>query len=365
MRAWSCEAVLAGYIEGFAMKAVTLLEKGKIAIKDDYNPERKLGEHDVEIRLMACGVCGSDVHYYTHGRIGPYVVEKPMVLGHEASGQIIRVGSGVTHLKVGDRVCMEPGIPRFDSAETLAGCYNLDPELTFFATPPIDGCLCETIIHPAAFTFKLPDEVSYYEGAMVEPVAIGMQSATKAGIRPGDIALVYGAGTIGIVTALCALAGGCSDIIIVDMVDSKLEVAASYKNIHAVNARTGDLKAVVADLTGGAGCDVVFECSGAGAVVTGICEHVKANGTVVLTGIPLELPPFDIAAAQAKEVTFKTVFRYANMFPRTIRLIRSGALDIKRLISKVFEFNDAVAAFERAASGTAGDVKIMIDCSKI
>ena len=196
------------------MKAVTLLGKDQIVIKQDYEHHKTLGAHDVEIKIMACGVCGSDVHYYTHGRIGPYVVEQPMVLGHEASGQIIAVGSEVTHLKVGDRVCIEPGVPRFDSPETLAGYYNLDPQLTFFATPPIDGCLCTSIIHPAAFTFKLPDEVSYYEGAMVEPVAIGMQGATKANIKPGDIALVYGAGTIGIVTALCALAGGCSDVII-------------------------------------------------------------------------------------------------------------------------------------------------------
>ena len=346
------------------MKAVTLLEKGKIAIVDNYEHGKTLGDNDVEIKIMACGVCGSDVHYYTHGRIGPYVVEKPMVLGHEASGVITKVGKNVTHLSVGDRVCIEPGIPRFDSPETLAGCYNLDPELTFFATPPIDGCLCETIVHPAAFTFKLPEEVSYYEGAMVEPVAIGMQSATKAGIKPGDIALVYGAGTIGIVTALCALAGGCSDVIIVDMIDSKLEVAGSYKNIHTINAKRDDLKAKVNDLTNGQGVDVVFECCGASPVVTHICEHVKAAGTVVLTGIPLDLPPFDICAAQAKEVTFKTVFRYANMYPRTIRLIRSGSLDIKRLISKVYDMSDAVAAFDSAASGTAGDVKIMIDCSK-
>ena len=137
------------------MKAVTLLEKGKIAIVDDYEHGKTLGDNDVEIKIMACGVCGSDVHYYTHGRIGPYVVEKPMVLGHEASGVITKVGKNVTHLNVGDRSCIEPGIPRFDSPETLAGCYNLDPELTFFATPPIDGCLCETIVHPAAFTFKL------------------------------------------------------------------------------------------------------------------------------------------------------------------------------------------------------------------
>lgn len=346
------------------MKAVILEKQGQISIRD-YQSDKTLGDNDVEVRIMACGVCGSDVHYYTHGKIGPYVVNSPMVLGHEASGLVSAVGKNVKHLKVGDRVCLEPGIPRFDSPETLAGCYNLDPELTFFATPPIDGSLCERIIHPAAFAFKLPDEVSYHEGAMVEPVAIGMQSATKAGIKPGDVALVYGAGTIGIVTALCALAGGCSDVIVVDMIDSKLEIAGSYKNIHAVNVNKGDIKALVDDLTMGRGVDVAFEWSGANPVIVSVTQYVRPGGTVVLTGMPVDPAPLDIVAAQAKEITFKTVFRYVNMFPRTIRLIRSGALDIKRLISKVYDFEDAVAAFDRAASGTAGDVKIMIDCTKM
>ena len=147
------------------------------------------------------------------------------------------------------------------------------------------------------------------------------------------------------------------------MIDSKLEVASSYKNIHAINAQRNDLKALVDDLTVGQGVDIVFECCGAAPVIANLSQYVKAAGTVVLTGIPLELPPFDIVAAQAKEVTFKTVFRYANMYPRTIRLIRSGALNIKPLISKVYDFEDAVQAFDRAASGTAGDVKIMIDCA--
>ncbi len=346
------------------MKAV-ILEKQHSIVIGDYAGKSDLGENDVEVKIMACGICGSDVHYYTHGKIGQYVVEQPMVLGHEASGLVTRIGSSVKNLKVGDRVCLEPGIPRFDSVETLSGCYNLDPEVTFFATPPIDGCLCEKVIHPAAFTFKLPDEVSYQEGAMVEPVAIGMQAATKAEIKPGDVALVCGAGTIGIVTALCALAGGCSDVIITDMVDAKLAIAASYKNIHAVNLKTGDLKAVVDDLTAGRGCDIAFECSGANASIASVTRHVRPAGMVVLVGMPVDLAPFDVVAAQSKEITFKTIFRYANMYPRTIRLIRSGALDVKRLISKVYDFNDAIEAFDRAAAGTSGDVKIMLDLTHL
>ena len=346
------------------MKAVVLEKKGLIQIRD-VQKNLTLGADDVEVAIKACGICGSDVHYYTHGKIGPYVVEQPMILGHEASGLVTAVGSNVKHLKVGDRVCLEPGIPRFNSAETLAGYYNLDPELTFFATPPIDGCLCEKIVHPAAFAFKLPDELSYYEGAMVEPVAIGMQAATKAEIKPGDVAIVFGAGTIGIVTALCALAGGCSDVIVVDMIDEKLKIAASYNNIHALNLKTDDIKAKVMDLTAGRGCDIAFECSGAKPAILNIHEQVRPAGTVVLVGMPVDPAPFDIVSAQSKELTVKTIFRYANMYPRTIRLIRSGALDIKRLISKVYDFNQAVEGFDRAAGGSLTDVKIMLDLESL
>ncbi len=198
------------------MKALVLAKAGEIAIEDVQLAET-LGPDDVQIKIHSVGICGSDVHYYQHGRIGPFVVNAPMVLGHEASGVVLATGKNVTHLSIGDRVCMEPGIPDLNSAQTRAGIYNLDPAVRFWATPPVHGCLRETVIHPAAFTFKLPDNVSFAEGAMVEPLAIGMQAATKAGIKPGDIALVIGAGPIGVVTALAALAGGCSDVIICDL----------------------------------------------------------------------------------------------------------------------------------------------------
>ena len=264
-------------------------------------------------------------------------------------------------LSIGDRVCMEPGIPDLNSAQTRAGIYNLDPAVRFWATPPVHGCLRETVIHPAAFTFKLPDNVSFAEGAMVEPLAIGMQAATKAGIKPGDIALVIGAGPIGVVTALAALAGGCSDVIICDLFDEKLAVAASYEGLHAVNIKTGDLAGKVAALTSGNGADVVFECSGAKPAIATLAEHAAPGATAVLVGMPIDAAPLDIVAAQAKEITFKTIFRYANMYPRTLRLLSSGKLRVQPLISQTYKFSDSVAAFERAAAGHASDIKIMLE----
>ena len=234
------------------MKALVLERKGELRIRDIDLP-LKVGADDVKIAIENVGVCGSDVHYYTHGRIGPYAVNSPMVLGHEASGRVVEVGSAVTRLKVGDRVCMEPGIPNPTSRASRLGLYNVDPAVVFWATPPVHGCLTSYVVHPASFTYKLPDNVSFAEGAMVEPLAIGMQASVKARIQPGDVAVVTGCGTIGIVTALSALAGGCSRVIISDVLQEKLDIAGRYPGITKVNIKDQDSQKVVQDATDGWG----------------------------------------------------------------------------------------------------------------
>lgn len=337
-----------------------VLDSGKLYIRDT-EETATMTDNDVEIKIHTVGICGSDVHYYQHGRIGPFIVEKPMILGHEASGVVTKIGKNVTHLKVGDRVCMEPGIPNLSSIQSRSGFYNLDPEVRFWATPPIDGCLKERVIHPAAFTFKIPDHLSFAEGAMVEPLAIGMQAATKAGIKPGDIALVIGSGPIGILTALSALAGGCAEVIIADIAETKLNIAGQYQGIHPINSKTDNLLEKVHAMTDRMGVDVLFECSGAEVVITNMTQYMAPGSTAVLVGMPIEPAKVDIVSAQAKEITFKTIFRYVNMYPRTIRLMASGKLNLKPLISKIYKFKDSIEAFDRAASANPNDVKIIIE----
>ncbi|KPA76766.1 putative d-xylulose reductase [Leptomonas pyrrhocoris] len=284
-----------------------------------------------------------------------------MILGHEASGTVVAVGPEVKNLKVGDRVALEPGIPRWNSTQTLNGIYNLDPDLTFFATPPIDGCMSTTVIHPSALCFKLPDNVSYEEGAMCEPIAVGMHSATKAGIKPGDVALVIGAGTIGIVTALSALAGGCSEVVICDVLDARLEMARRYPGLRPVNSKNKEeLKKVVDEVTSGNGADRVFECTGNGAAYNLIYECAAPGATCVLVGMPIKPVVLDVVSSQAKEITFQTIFRYRNVYPKIIRLLSSGKLNVKPLISAKFPFKDSVKAYERALSRDPKDIKIMI-----
>ncbi len=337
-----------------------VLEKTKVLALRDFPLVETLGPHDVRIGIRTVGICGSDVHYYQHGVIGPFFVREPMILGHEAAGVVTEVGSAVTHLQVGDRVCMEPGIPDPNSRATRLGLYNLDPAVRFWATPPVHGCLRPSVVHPAAFTFKLPDNVSFAEGAMVEPLAVGMHAANKARLRPGDLAVVLGAGPIGMVTALAALAGGCSRVIITDVQAPKLELAARLGAITPVNVREQNLAAVVRAATDGWGADVVFDAVGLPTSATQALDVLAPGGCVVLIGMPGAPVPFDVVAAQVKEVRIETIFRYAHVYPRALALMGSRKIDVRPLITDTYAFADSVAAFDYAVHMKPTSVKVQI-----
>lgn len=339
--------------------SLVLERKGQLALRD-IALDQDLSPTDVRIAVHTVGICGSDVHYYTHGKIGPFVVEQPMVLGHEASGTVVEVGAQVTHLKPGDRVCMEPGIPDATSRAAKLGIYNVDPAVRFWATPPVHGCLTPQVVHPAAYTYRLPDQVSFAQGAMVEPFAIGMQAALRARIQPGDIGLVTGAGPIGMMTALAALAGGCAKVLVADLAQPKLDIIGAYPGIETVNIRTTPAAQAIAEATGGWGADVVFECSGAAPAILGLPALARPGGTIVLVGMPVDPVPVDIVGLQAKELRIETVFRYANVYDRAISLIAAGKVDLSPLISATIPFADSIAAFDRAVEARHTDVKIQI-----
>ncbi|MHC2419868.1 D-xylulose reductase [Sinorhizobium meliloti] len=269
----------------------------------------------MKVAIHTVGICGSDVHYYTHGGIGSFRLNEPMVLGHEAFGTVVEVGSEVENFVAGDRVCMEPGVPDLSSRASKLGRYNVDPSVVFWATPPVHGVLTPLIVHPAAFTYKLPSSVSFAEGAMVEPFATGLQAAARARIVPGDVAAVIGCGPIDIMTAVAALAGGCSRVYVSDFSPEKLAIAGRYQGIYSANA---------------------------------------SRGRRSVGGLPVQ------HAAICKEVRIETVMRYANVFDRALSVISTGKVDLKPLISDTYSFDDAVQAFERAAPARPSDVKIQI-----
>jgi D-xylulose reductase len=344
------------------MKALVLEEKHKLSLRDfPIEREESLGPRDVRIKLHTVGICGSDVHYYTHGAIGPFVVREPMILGHEASGVVIEAGPEVRTLKVGDRVCMEPGIPDPDSRATRLGLYNVDPAVRFWATPPVHGILRPTVVHPELFTFKLPDNVSFAEAAMVEPLAVGVHGATKAAIRPGDVGLVIGAGPIGLVTALATLAAGCARVYVADIDEAKLGLAATLGPITPVNVVREDPTRAVLDRTEGWGVDVVFECSGNPRAAAGVFDPLCPAGRVVFIGGQSEPIGYDVGKAMVREARVEHVFRYAHVFPRCIAMLSSGAIDVKPLITRTFGFDESVEAFEVAASAPKGEVKMQIE----
>lgn len=343
-----------------AQVSALVLEKQHEIVLRDIDLPMDVGPGMVKIKIHTVGICGSDVHYYTHGKIGPFVVEAPMVLGHEAAGTVVEIGAGVDNLAVGDRVCMEPGIPDPNSKASRLGMYNVDPAVRFWATPPIHGCLTPHVVHPANYTFKLPDSVSFAEGAMVEPFAVGMQAATKAKITPGDLAVVIGAGPIGIMVALAALGGGCSQVIVADLVDEKLAIAANYPGISTVNIAKQSLADVVSAASDGWGADVVFECSGSPKAYETMMDLPRPSGCIVMVGLPVEPVRFDVSMASVRELRFESVFRYAHQYERAIALFASGRVDVKPLISETFDFKDSVAAFDRAVEARPTDVKLQI-----
>ncbi len=346
------------------MKSLVLEKQHALSLRDFpeiSRAEETLGPRDVRIKLHTVGICGSDVHYYTHGRIGPFVVTEPMILGHEAAGTVIEVGRDVTHLSEGDRVCMEPGIPDPTSKAARLGMYNIDPAVRFWATPPVHGILRPTCVHPADFTYRLPDSVSFAEGAMVEPLAVGVHAATKARVKPGDTALVLGAGPIGLVTALSALAAGCARVWVADLAEAKLNIAASLSPaITPIDVRTGALTQQILDETEGWGADIVFEATGNAKAAAGVFEPLAPGGCVVMIGGQPDPISYDAGAAMVREARVENIFRYAHVFPRCVGMLASGAIDVKPLITRTFGFDDSVEAFDIAASAPPSDVKMQI-----
>tara|TARA_B100001057_G_scaffold410297_1_gene425328 strand:+ start:111 stop:1142 length:1032 start_codon:yes stop_codon:yes gene_type:complete len=341
------------------MKALVLEKKLQLSLRDIDLP-KEVRPNDVKIKMHTVGICGSDVHYYTHGKIGPFVVKEPMVLGHEGSGTVIEIGSNVSNLKVGDRVCIEPGVPDVHSKEYMKGLYNLDPKLTFWATPPDHGCLTPEVVFPSNFVFKLPENVSYAEGAMIEPLAVGLQAAEKAKIIPGETALVMGCGPIGLVIALTALAGGCSKVFIADIVSEKLKMCNNFENLIPIDLNKDDPSNVIKKNTNNWGANIIFEASGATKAYETIFDSICPAGRVVIVGNPMNPIPMDFATLLTKEIEIKTVFRYAHQYERAINLLSSNKIDVKPMITDTVAFDDSIKAFERAAKNLPEDVKIQI-----
>ncbi|QWU18183.1 NAD(P)-dependent alcohol dehydrogenase [Paenibacillus sophorae] len=321
----------------------------------------KVADNEVLVKLEYVGICGSDLHYYETGRIGDYIVEPPFVLGHEPGGIVVEIGKNVTNLKVGDKVALEPGKTCGHCEFCKTGKYNLCPDVVFFATPPVDGVFQEYVAHEADLCFKLPDNVSTLEGALIEPLAVGFHAANQGGAHAGQSAVITGAGCIGLVTMLALKAMGLTEIYVVDIMQNRLEKARELGATAVINGKEKDVVKEVLELTRGAGCDLVFETAGTEITTQQAVSMTKRGATIVLVGysksgvvnVPLSL-------AMDKELTFKTVFRYRHIYPTAIKAVASGKVNLKGIVTNVFDFNDIQNAMDSSSRKKAEIVKAVI-----
>lgn len=341
------------------MRAAVLRAPAQMVMEERLRPQPGPGE--VLVRVRCVGVCGSDVHYYTHGRIGSFVVEAPLILGHEMAGEVVELGQGVTSLTVGQRVAVEPGVPDRTCAFCRSGRYNLCPNVRFMATPPVDGAFTEYIVAPADFTFPLPDSVSLEEGAMIEPLSVAVHAIHRSGLKAGQSVVVLGAGPIGLVTLQVARAAGGGHITVVDLDAHRLEVARSLGASEVIDASQVDAREIITQRADGQGVDHVFEAAGSPQTVSLAVHLARLGGRVTVIGLPPDdTIPFPLVTAMAKEVDIITIFRYANVYPAAIALVAEGRVDVKRLITHRFALEEAEAALRLSHSREDGVVKALV-----
>jgi L-iditol 2-dehydrogenase len=306
------------------MRVSVLRGIGTVDVEERPVPEP--GPHEVLVKVGSVGVCGSDVHYYEHGRIGPYVVDQPLILGHEAGGVVTAVGDGVTTLTVGQRVSVEPGVPCRNCEQCLAGRYNLCPDVRFFATPPYDGAFAEYVLMPEGFVYAIPDSISDDAAGLLEPLSVGIWACRRSGVDPDSRVLVTGAGPIGLIAAQTARAYGAPEVAVTDVVPQRLALADRL-GLLAINVSETSISDT------GFEPDVLLECSGNARATWDAVSTVARAGRVVLVGMGGDEVRLPLSYLQDRELVVTGAFRYANTWPTAISLTASGRVDLDSLVT--------------------------------
>ena len=333
----------------------------KMVIKEIPVPE--IGKKEVLVSLEYVGICGSDVHYFHNGCCGSYKVDlsEDYMLGHECAGTIVKVGEEVERLKVGDRVALEPGITCGECEQCKSGHYNLCPDVVFLATPPVQGCNEEYIAFPENMCFKLPDNVSTKEGALIEPLSVWFYASEQGGVKTGDTVVILGSGCIGLVTLLACKAHGAGKIIVADLVEARLQKAIELGAAEVINSGKEDALKKIEELTNGRGADVVFETAGSPVTIAQTPFIVRRGGTITLVGISAkEEITYNFAQIMDKEATIKSVFRYRNIYPKAIAAVSSGAINVKGIVTHEFDLEHIQDAYDEAVNNKTDLVKAVI-----
>ncbi|WMC91718.1 NAD(P)-dependent alcohol dehydrogenase [Kineothrix sp. MB12-C1] len=344
------------------MKAAVMTDIRKVEIQEKEIPTPKADE--VLVKIEYVGICGSDLHYYEAGRIGDFIVQTPFILGHEAAGIVAQIGEKVKHLKVGDRVALEPGKTCGQCAACKSGKYNLCNNVIFFATPPVDGVFQEYVAHEANLCFKLPEHVTSMEGALIEPLAVGLHAANQGEAGLGMTAVVTGAGCIGLVSLLALKAKGVSKVIVVDVVKKRLDKALELGADAVIDGGTQDTVQEILRLTGGKGQDIGIETAGSQITAGQLIKSAKKGSNLVLVGYSangeMTLP---VGTVLDKELNIKSVFRYRNIYPMAIEAVAGGKINIKDIVTHTFLLDDIQDALNSCVENKADIVKGVIKVS--
>lgn len=341
------------------MKVAVMLDKMKMGWEN--RPIPIPTDDEVLVKIDYVGICGSDMHYYENGRIGEYIVQPPFVLGHESGGVVTEVGKNVKHLKKGDRVALEPGKTCGHCEVCRSGKYNLCPDVKFFATPPVDGVFQEYIAHDADLCFKLPDNVSTMEGALIEPLSVGMHAAKQAGASLGYTAVVMGAGCIGLCAMMSLKAFGVTEVYVIDIMKKRLEKAEELGATGIINSQEKDPVRELLRITNNRGCDIVVEASGVEDCVNQGLEILTRGGTLVQVAYSGSgYMNLNMGLLCDKEITIKSVFRYRHIYPTAIKAVSSGLINLKGIVTDVFDFEKVEDAMNKSISDKANIVKAVI-----
>jgi L-iditol 2-dehydrogenase len=340
--------------------ALVLQEAGKLAIES--RPCLDPSSDDVVVAPRVVGICGSDLHLYRDGRIGDSVVRSPLVLGHEAAGVVVEVGTAVVDLRVGERVVVEPGIACGRCRLCRIGRYNLCLNVSFLGIPPIDGLMAGLVRVPRPWVHRLPDSLTDAEGAMIEPFAVGLQAVDEAGIGPGQTVAILGAGPIGLMILQAARVRGAAAIVSIDLADTALEMAKQLGATEVVNPRQQDVGAAVRAVANADGADVVIEAVGAVPTIRQTLDLVRRGGIVTLVGISSESTgPLNVNHIVRRGIHVRSSFRYAHQHPTAISLVLQRRVDLLAPITHRFQFRDAVNGFHFVDAHKAEVIKSVIE----
>ncbi|WP_319586244.1 alcohol dehydrogenase catalytic domain-containing protein [uncultured Desulfobulbus sp.] len=344
------------------MLAARLYAPNDIRLEEVSKPSPGPGQ--ALLQITEVGICASDVHWYNEGCIGETVITDPLILGHEFAAIVAEVGAGVSNVKPGDRVAVEPAVHCGKCDMCLEGRFNICRKILFCGTPPTDGALCEYLAWPASLLAPIPDSISMGEAAMLEPMAIGVHAVNLVHGMKGKTVGVLGVGAVGLSILQAAVVEGCGELIATDLLPMRLEAAKRLGASKVFDAGKPDVVDAIREATGGRGLDVVFEAAGVNDAVRVATEIVRPGGLLIAGGIPdNNIMTVEASIVRRKELTIQLLRRSNNTLHDAINLLADGKVDVKSYITHRFPLSEVETALKTARDNKANSIRVIVKVS--